>query len=86
MKNLKDLLGRFAKALGSDVSEREAVADVVRETLGFDIDPKNISFENEAVVIATTPTRKNEIYIHEEKILSNIRERCRTRVVRILYR
>jgi hypothetical protein len=86
MKNLSDLLGKFARALDGDAGKREAVSDIIRENLGFDIDPKNISFDNEAVTITTTPARKNEIYMHQDKILLEIRERCRTNVSRVLYR
>jgi hypothetical protein len=85
MKTLSNLLERFSRSLGKDVVAKEAVIVCIKELCGFDISPEDISIKDGALRIKASPSKKNEINIHEAQILSGVRERTGQKISKILY-
>lgn len=85
MKNLSDLLSRIKLSLDKDAEKREFVSGYIREKLGFEIQTQNISIKNDALVIKTTPVKRNEIKMHEKEIINMVRNSTGLNLKRILY-
>ncbi|MBX4189570.1 hypothetical protein KW785_03190 [Candidatus Parcubacteria bacterium] len=85
MINLETLLKRFTLSLGKDTVAREAVVSCIREVAGFELSAENISIKGDTVIIKTSPAKKNEIKLNEERILRELQLRCHAKISKIFY-
>ena len=74
MIELKDLLLRFNSLLKSGELQNENVRSVITEVTGISIKPEDIKIKNATVYLNIKPIYKNEIFLKQEKILSQLRE------------
>lgn len=86
MKNLAELLARFAKSLGGDTQKKEVIMDCVQASLGFRLFPEQVSIKGEVVEFTLSPIKKNEIKLHEAELLSQINERAGLNLKRVFYK
>lgn len=86
MRNLVDLLKRFSLSLNKDTNTKEAVAGVIQERVGISIPLENIALKDGVLSITASGAVNNAIKLKEELILSEIRERYKAPISRILYR
>lgn len=86
MQNLSSLLVRFAKSLGQDTVSKESVISCVRESLHFELEPQQVNVKGDTLEISTSAIKKNEIKLHEEKLLAEINLRGNLRLKRIFYK
>ncbi len=86
MKTLQDLLTRISKSLGRDVVGRGVVLKCIKEVAGFDLNPEDIAIKGDTLEVVASPTKKNEIKLHETEILSEITKTGGLRLSRILYK
>jgi hypothetical protein len=85
MDGLGDLLGRIKDSLDKDATTREIVAGCIREAAGFDVRLQDISIKGRVLRIKTSPVKKNEIKLREDKILSLVRERTKLSIETMSY-
>ena len=85
MDGIGDLLGRIKDSLDKDASTRERVAECIKEVAGFDVRLEDISLKGDTLRISTSPVKKNEIKLREEKILSMVQGRTKLNIKRITY-
>lgn len=85
MDDLGDLLGRIKDSLDKDASLRESVAECIKEELGFDVRLGDISIKGDTIRIQTSPAKKNEIKLHDERILNKIVSKTGLNIKRITY-
>ena len=85
MKDLSSLIARISKALGSDTLFKSSVCEAIKECVGGNLLEQDISIKEGVLTLRASPSLKNEIRLKEEKIISCIKEKCGTRIVRILY-
>jgi Cu/Ag efflux protein CusF len=74
MFNISLFLEKFKNLGLSEKLLKEAISCSVKEIIGFDLDPKNISLKNGEVIFKVSPAIKNTIYIKKEAILAKIKE------------
>lgn len=86
MRNLVDLLKRFSLSLNKDTNTKEAVAGVIQERVGISIPLENIALKDGVLSITASGAVNNAIKLKEALILSEIRERYKAPISRILYR
>lgn len=85
MEELDHFLNKFKQSLGRDVSEREAVAEVIHKLLGFQVRLEDVSVKGDTIHIKTTPPKKSEIRLRETDVLSEARKKTNLNLKRILY-
>jgi hypothetical protein len=85
MRHLSALLERFKRSLGKDTGNKDAVIAVVQESTGITLKPEEINISNFTLEITSTPPKKHEIRMREEKILSEVRTRTHQNISRIFY-
>lgn len=86
MRNLGELLKRFAQSLTKDTDSKEAVAGVIHERVGVLIPLENIAIKEGVLSVTASGAVNNAIKLKEEQIILEIRERYKTPISRILYR
>ena len=86
MLNLADLLKRFSLSLNKDTHTKEAIAGVIMERIGINLPLENIAIKEGVLSITASGAVNNAIKLKEELILSEIRERYKAPISRILYR
>jgi hypothetical protein len=85
MDGIGDLLGRIKDSLDKDATTRETVAGCIREVAGFDVRLEDISIKGRVLRIKTSPVKRNEIKLRENKILSLVRERTKLSIETVSY-
>jgi hypothetical protein len=85
MKALSNLLSRLKLSLDSDLSAKESIVSCLTESVGFALPVKDVSLKEDRIEIKTSPTKKNEIMLHEKEILEKVRARTDRKVNRVLY-
>lgn len=73
MFNISDYLGKFKNLGQGEKQLKEIVSGVLKEIVGVDILPANISVKNGIVGLKTTPGIKGAIFIKKEEILARIK-------------
>lgn len=86
MLNLDALLGRFRKSLGKNVLAKESVGMAVESNTGIHLKSEEINIKEFTLEITTSPIKKNEIKLHEEEILAEIRARTGQNINKIFYK
>ncbi|KKR70516.1 MAG: hypothetical protein UU13_C0004G0012 [Candidatus Nomurabacteria bacterium GW2011_GWB1_40_7] len=74
MIEIKDLLGRFNNILLSEGRKKEAVKNVISETIGIQIKNQDIKIKNGIIYLSIKSIYKNEIFLKQDKILSRLKE------------
>ncbi len=74
MYNISKFLSRF-KNLKSPKIDREEVAKVLTECLGFEISPNLISLKNYVIQFSGNSSLRVEIYMKKEKLLKMLTEK-----------
>ncbi|MBI3888332.1 hypothetical protein HY311_00895 [Candidatus Nomurabacteria bacterium] len=74
MLEIKDLLARFSIILSGEEGKKDVVRKVISETIGVDINSKDIKIKNGTIYLNIKPIYKNEILLKQEKILLKLEE------------
>lgn len=85
MLDLGKLLDRFKDSLDRDVRTREAVAECIKEALGFDVRLEDISIKGDTLRIQTSPAKRNEIKLHEARVLEAVIAKTKQNLKRVAY-
>lgn len=73
--NLGGFLEKFKAFKPSDVFVKEATTEILKARIGVDILKTDIQLRNQKLYIRTTPIIKQEIFLHQEDLLSLLNER-----------
>lgn len=73
MIELKDLLKRFEKIIGHNSLAVSAVQEVLRKSLGINLDKDKIRIKGKVVLLDVKPLYKNEILIRKKALLDDLR-------------
>ncbi|MFA7315256.1 MAG: hypothetical protein WC059_00435 [Candidatus Paceibacterota bacterium] len=73
-EHITQFLSKFKKFLSDDEDVKKRIATVISKHISFEIDPKIIKLHKTTISILGSPTLRNEIFIHEQGILSDIKE------------
>jgi len=71
---IKDLLLRFSGILLSEEIKKEAVRNVISETIRIPVKKEDIKIKNGTIYLNIKPIYKNEIFIKRDKIFSLLKE------------
>lgn len=85
MEPLDNLLSKIKKSLLGDLLVREEVSRLINNALGIDIIPKDISIQGTTLRIKTSPAKRNEIKLNQERILTEIKLKTKLNLKEILY-
>lgn len=85
MLGLEKFLTRFKQSLDKDTAVKETVILCIKEKLGFELKTEEISVKGGVLRIQTSPAKRNEINLHQEELLSIIRERTGFALTSISY-
>lgn len=72
MNNLSSFLQRFKKILSLRAIESGVIVDVMKKTLGVDINPSDVKIKNGVLYVNTSPIIKNMIFLKKKLLLQNI--------------
>jgi hypothetical protein len=86
MLNLESLLERFRKSIGRNVLAKESVVFAVESVTGIKLKPEEISIKEFTLEINSSPVKKNEIKLKEEKVLSEIRNQTGQNITKVFYK
>jgi hypothetical protein len=87
MKDLTSLLGRFLKSLGKDTLAKETIVEAVQRTTNITLSAEEVSVkENVLTLDISSPAKKNEIKLKEQKILIEIQERTGQNINKVFYK
>lgn len=84
MKNLSNLLERFAKSLGRSTLELEIIQKSIEDVCRIILPKEDISLKEGVLTIRTSPAKQNTLCLKEEKFLNVLKERG-VKVQRIVY-
>jgi hypothetical protein len=68
MIEIKDLLLKFSNLLVSEETKKATIAQVFKETIGLQIESKDIKIKNNILYLNIKPIYKNEILLKRDKI------------------
>lgn len=74
MIEIKDLLARFSNILLSEEVKTESVRNIISQVIGFQIKKEDIKIKNNTVYLNIPPIYKNEVFLHQEKIIEMLGE------------
>lgn len=86
MINLNNLLDRFKKSLGKDVLSKESVIFCIEEITRVKLDVEDINIKEGILEINSSPGKKNEIRLKEEKIIATLRKERGININKIFYK
>lgn len=72
MIEIKDLLLRWSNILLSKEAKKEAIKNAITEVVKIEIHSSDIEIKNNTVYLNIKPIYKNEIFLHQEEIASNL--------------
>ncbi len=73
MLQISSFLKKFQRFGRPDIATREASSSVIKEYIGFEITPKDISIKNGIVYLKNPPpVVKSEIFIKRDRIIDKI--------------
>ncbi len=74
MIEIKDLLARFNHILLGEEGRIESVRSAISESIGLELNPKDIRIKNGTVFLNIKPIYKNEIFMKREEIFSRLQK------------
>lgn len=86
MKTLSSLLERFKKSLGKSTVNKDAVILAVEKVVNIKLKPEEINIKDAVLEIISSPSKKSEIRLKEELVLSEVRLQTGQNVSRIFYK
>jgi len=86
MKTLSSLLERFKKSLGKDVINKDLIVSIIEKVTGIQIKPEEVNIKEFTLEIISSPAKKNEIKMSEDRILQEVRMQTKQNISRILYK
>ena len=86
MKNLRHLLERFSHSLNKDTLTKETILKTIEELTKIKLNFKNLTLKEGVLELNGSPTINNEIRLKEEVLKSELKERHKLNIVRILYK
>jgi hypothetical protein len=74
MIEIKDLLLHFNNLLLSEEIKKSSIINILHQTIGVQIKPKDIKIKNNTVYLNIKPIYKNEILFKKDEIFSKLKE------------
>jgi len=74
MIEIKDLLIHIEALLFKEDEKKRCIRKVLLETIGLDINTKNIKIKNNTIYLDVKPIYKNEILLKKEEISSKLKQ------------
>jgi len=74
MIEIKDLLIHIEALLFKEDEKKRCIRKVLLETIGLDINTKNIKIKNNTIYLDVKPIYKNEIFLKQEQIFLALKE------------
>lgn len=75
MIEIKDLLVKFGGILLVEEDKKESVRKVISKVIKFEIPPDAIEIRNNVIYLKIKPIFKNEIFLKQDMIVSELREK-----------
>ena len=75
MDHINSFFSKLVKSIGSSDEKYGIIISILKESIGFEIDKKNIRIYGDTIYIRENPILKNEIFFKKKEILSQIAER-----------
>lgn len=72
MIEIKDLLLKFNNLLFSEEVKKNSIISVINETIGLNLESKDIKIKNNIIYLNIKPIYKNEIFIKKDLIFSKL--------------
>jgi len=74
MIEIKDLLERFSNLLLGEEAKKNAIREVLNQTIGLEVKSEDIKIKNNIIYLNIKPIYKNEILLRQEQIFSKLKE------------
>ena len=84
MFDIGKYLEKFKNFSESHIFLRKIVAESIKETCLFDIEPNKIKIKESTVFIKDKPIIKTQIFIKKEKILNLIKQKTNKNIIDII--
>ena len=75
MIEITGLLLRFSNLLFSEEAKKDSIKDVLHQTNGLQIKPRDIKIKNNVIYLNIKPIYKNEVFLNKNKIFSKLKEK-----------
>jgi len=72
--SISGFLDKFKKLLGQSEAVYRVISEIVSKHIKFPIEEKIIKIKGSIIFIKGSPALKNEILIHKQKILADLKE------------
>ncbi len=86
MRNIQDLLKRFASSLDKDLESKQAVINTIKERTNITLKIEDLNLKNGVLEINASPMVKSEINLKEEAIKNELKSSYNVQVNRLLYK
>ena len=86
MRQISSLLARITKALDRKFLTKQFVSDVVKSHTNITLSLEDIEIKNDVLYLSLDSIKKNEIYLKEELIKTDLAETHNIFLSRIVYR
>lgn len=74
MIEIKDLLSRFNNVLLSEEVKKNSIINILQQTIGIQIDSKDVQIKNNTIFLNIKPIYKNEIFLKKDEIFTKLKE------------
>ncbi|MBU0722924.1 hypothetical protein KJ973_02125 [Patescibacteria group bacterium] len=85
LNSLSSFLDRFKKFTSPNKVTHEAIIKVLYNTLGIKLNKSAINIKNQILYIKTNSVIKNEIFLHKEQILQNLRDKLKKQSLKDIF-
>lgn len=73
MNNLGNFLEKFKNIIGHSKFQKDAVLSIIKESVGIQLEEKDVEIKNFTVYIKASPLVKNEIFMRKQFILAKLK-------------
>ncbi len=75
MARLNHWLAKYRRLLPPGAATRQSVKEIIKKELGIELADKDIKVQKKTVYLNLSSVLKNEIFIHREQILAELKEK-----------
>jgi hypothetical protein len=72
MFNIEKYLQKFSKDIQSTESNKEQIVEIINKYTDINIPTEDIEIKNYTVLVKSSPSIKNKLFIYKDKILKDI--------------
>ncbi|HVS79659.1 MAG TPA: hypothetical protein VHF05_01645 [Candidatus Paceibacterota bacterium] len=73
MQDITSFFGKFKSLIANGSAQREAIARIMKESIGAEIDPKKIVIKDGIATVPSNPVMRNELLLKKQLVLEKLK-------------